>query len=80
MADVPRPVISAGFERQVVTLCLTYDWSEDHDAYLAVISDGSPQRGDENVEVLDVELCSSVAGAKEWFERAKIMKPWETRQ
>lgn len=47
---------------------------------LAVISDGSPQYGDNDITVLNVEIVQSQKEAEEWFERMKSERPWETRQ
>jgi hypothetical protein len=47
---------------------------------MAIISLGSPQHGDKNVTVCDVELVKNMQEAKKWFRKAMIEKPWETRQ
>jgi len=50
-----------------------------NDGYLAVISQGSPQHGDEECTVLDVCVVKSMKHAKAWYRRALIERPWETR-
>jgi hypothetical protein len=49
---------------------------------LAVISDGSPQFGNDPVTVLTVEKFATDDGAaaRAWFERMKIEQPWNERQ
>lgn len=47
---------------------------------MAIATLGSPQRGDKNVQVLDVELVQSKEEANEWFQRVMKERPWETRQ
>ena len=44
---------------------------------LAVISDGSPQHGHEDVTVLTVKLVDSPADAKRWFKEMKRERPWD---
>jgi hypothetical protein len=56
---------------------LTTRWSKGHKAYLATISLGSPQKGDTDVVVCDVELFNTPEEAYAWFERMMISKPWE---
>jgi hypothetical protein len=51
-----------------------------NDGYVAVISMGSPQLGDENVVILDVEIVKNMKEAKAWYKRMIVEKPWETRQ
>ncbi len=63
-----------------MSIILTIGWSDPHDTYMAVITDGEVQKGDENVTVLDVKLCDTVKEAKEWGREVLIEKPWETRQ
>lgn len=46
---------------------------------LAVCSRGSPQKGDRDVIVLDVEIVRDEAEARAWFERVLIERPWEAR-
>jgi hypothetical protein len=45
--------------------------------FIAVISLGSPQLGDKNVKVLDVETVRSPAEARSWMKRQMKTKPWE---
>lgn len=50
---------------------------------LAVISDGSPQHGHEDVTVLTMETFSAItpyAIIQDWFERMKLEQPWEAQQ
>ncbi len=51
----------------------------ENDGYIAVISYGSPQRGDSNVRILDVELVQSRKEAKAWYKRMQVERPWESR-
>lgn len=51
-----------------------------NDGYVAVISDGHVQRGDEKCTVLTVEVVPNMKAAKAWFRRMKVERPWETRQ
>jgi hypothetical protein len=44
---------------------------------LAVISLGSPQKGDKEVVVCDVERCKTKAEAEAWFRQQMMLKPWE---
>lgn len=46
---------------------------------IAICSLGSPQRGDRNVTVLDVEIVRDQAEARAWFERVLVERPWEAR-
>jgi hypothetical protein len=48
--------------------------------YLAVISLGSPQRGDRNITVCDVEIVPTPKAAKKWFSAKMNERPWEPRQ
>jgi hypothetical protein len=50
-----------------------------NDGYIAVISQGSPQRGDENILVLDVTIVQSHEEASAWFDRQCHERPWEQR-
>lgn len=51
----------------------------ENDGYVAVISQGSPQRGDKNITVLSVEIVQNIKEAKAWFERMKVEQPWVER-
>lgn len=51
-----------------------------NDGYVAVISDGHIQRGDEKCLVLSVKVVPNVKAAQAWFRRMKEERPWETRQ
>lgn len=53
-------------------------WREG--ALLAICSDGSPQLGHKDVQVLDLEVVDSQEEARKWFELVKITQPWLTRQ
>lgn len=50
-----------------------------NDGYVAVISLGSPQRGDEECVILDVEVVKNMKEAKAWYKRMRIEQPWVTR-
>ena len=50
-----------------------------NDGYIAVLSDGSPQFGDETT-VLSVEIVKNMKEAKTWMRRMLTERPWETRQ
>lgn len=45
---------------------------------LAIISLGSPQRGDTEVTLCDLEICPSMKAAKKWYRRQMKTKPWES--
>lgn len=49
------------------------------DGYIAVISQGSPQKGDGMTVILDVELVANLDEAEQWFEKMLVERPWETR-
>lgn len=51
----------------------------DDGRWSGVVSRGSPQRGDEKVEVLTVEALPTEYEIKEWGERALKEHPWEPR-
>lgn len=44
---------------------------------LAIISLGSPQRGDDEITVCDMEVCKSMKAAKKWYRRQMKTRPWE---
>ena len=46
---------------------------------LAIISQGTPQRGDKTSTVLDVTSVATREEAKTWFDRMLIERPWEAR-
>ena len=46
---------------------------------LAIISDGSPQLGDEEVTILSVKVVKNKKAAREWFKRMTVERPWEER-
>ncbi len=50
------------------------------DGYVAVISIGSPQAGDEKVTVLSVDVVPNMKAAKRWYREQMTSKPWESRQ
>lgn len=60
-------------------LYMTHDWSEEHDAYMAVITAGHPRMGDDKCEVLTVQLLPSPRACRQWFKRMRKERPWETR-
>lgn len=47
---------------------------------LAVITRGCVQRGDQDVDVLSLDLFDTQAQAQGWFKKMKSERPWETRQ
>lgn len=64
-----------------MAIYLTIDKATDaKGGYIAVISDGSPQRGDIHVTVLSVERCRNPKAAKRWYRDQMQTRPWETRQ
>ena len=46
---------------------------------LAVVSLGSPQRGDEKVMVCTFEVVPNMKAAKKWYRRMLVERPWEMR-
>lgn len=65
------------------TLYLTVDRERrqpQNDGYIAVITLGNYQAGDDPITVLSVEVVKNMKTAKQWFRRMKIERPWETRQ
>lgn len=44
---------------------------------LAIISLGSPQRGDKEVTLCDLEVCKNMKAAKKWYRRQMETKPWQ---
>lgn len=44
---------------------------------LAIISRGSPQRGDKEVTVCDIEVCKNMKAAKKWYRRQMKTRSWE---
>lgn len=61
------------------TMYLTVDREKKDGGYIAVISLGSPQHGDEKVTVLTVDRVKNMKAAKAWFKRMKAERPWEPR-
>ena len=59
---------------------LTYDWNEEHNAYIGVITDKHPHKGESPITVLSVEKAPTVREIKLWFKECKKTRPWETRQ
>jgi hypothetical protein len=51
----------------------------ENDGYIAVISLGQPQLGDQEVTILGIKVVKDRKEAEAWFERAKIEQPWELR-
>lgn len=50
-----------------------------NDGYIAVISQGQPQFGDEEVTILTVEVVKNMKEAKAWYKRMKLERPWVRR-
>jgi hypothetical protein len=53
--------------------------AKDGDGLIAVITDGHPQKGDKDIEVLDVNRCATQAAARVWYQDRCPMLPWEDR-
>ena len=51
-----------------------------NDGYIALISQGSPQRGDSETIVLSVDIVKNRKEAEVWFEQQLLTRPWEKRQ
>lgn len=51
----------------------------DRNDLIAICSDGTPQRGHEDVTVLTLGRVKSMKEARAWFARVKKERPWETR-
>lgn len=51
-----------------------------NDGYIAVITQGNYQAGDDPVIVLTLEIVQNMKDAKAWFRRMQVERPWETRQ
>lgn len=50
---------------------------------LAIITIGSPQKGDKDIQVLTLETFPKevpYADIQTWFERMMVEQPWNTRQ
>jgi hypothetical protein len=47
--------------------------------WLAVLSDGTPQLGHTDIEVLTLEILPTRKAAKKWFRECVITKPWIPR-
>lgn len=45
--------------------------------YIAVISQGHPQRGDKKVVLLSFALVNSKKEAEDWYKKMMTTKPWE---
>lgn len=50
-----------------------------NDGYLAIISSGQPQLGDDETTVLTLEVVKNMKEAKAWYRRMKIEQPWVQR-
>lgn len=50
-----------------------------NDGYIAVISYGQIQLGDEKCTILNVEVVKNMKEAKSWFRKMKIEQPWLAR-
>jgi len=46
---------------------------------LAIISQGTPQRGDKTCTVLKITSIATKEEAEAWFDRMLIERPWEAR-
>lgn len=47
---------------------------------LAVISQGSLQKGDQDVLICDVKIVADMDEARAWYHQMMIERPWEQRQ
>lgn len=65
-------------ERDNRSYYLTCDNDPKGRGILAIISLGSPQFGDTEVAVCDIEICKNMKAAKKWYWRQMKTKPWET--
>lgn len=59
---------------------LTVSREKYEKGYLAVLSYGQPQLGDEDCKVLDCTWVQNMKEAKAWKKQMINEKPWETRQ
>jgi hypothetical protein len=64
-------------ERDTRNYYLTYDKNPKGKGILAIISLGSPQRGDAETTICDIEICKNVKAAKKWYARQMKTKPWQ---
>jgi hypothetical protein len=64
-------------ERETRSYYLTCGDNPKGRGILAIISLGSPQRGDAEVTVCDLEICKNMKAAKKWYRRQMKTKPWE---
>lgn len=62
------------------TLYLTTKWFQERGEFVAVLSFGQPQLGDENPVIVDVNAFKTKRECRAWFRRMKKERPWETRQ
>lgn len=59
---------------------LTVDKAPDgKGGLLAILTDGTPQKGHDPVTVLSLERVKSIREARRWFDKVMIEKPWVTR-
>jgi hypothetical protein len=58
---------------------LTVEPDPESGTLIAIISQGHPQRGDEEVTVCDVRRVQPYSGAEAWFKKQCITRPWEKR-
>jgi hypothetical protein len=58
---------------------VTIDKNPRGPGVLAVISQGQPQLGDQEVTILTFEVLPNRKAAKQWFRRMKVERPWEIR-
>jgi hypothetical protein len=48
--------------------------------YLAVLSEGQPQFGNEEITILSAEVVKNKKAAKIWGRKMLAERPWETKQ
>lgn len=60
-------------------LYLTVDDDPDGDGMIAILTQGHPNRGDEEVIVCNVKRVQTRDEADAWFKRQCVERPWEVR-
>lgn len=61
------------------TIYLTVGKNPKGRGLLAVMSYGSPQKGDADVRILTLEIVKNMKAAEKWFKLMAVERPWETR-
>ncbi len=60
-------------------LYFTYNYCDEHGAYIGVITQGHLQFGDEKIRILDVEKAKTKREIIAWGEYAMAERPWVLR-